>query len=98
MTPSRVLGWLLQAWLVGVLAIIVYRLLTGDISLKGLLTRDGDRFSPARLQLLVTTIGSLVAYAGVALAEKALPTLPDELLFLVAASNTFYLGGKVVGW
>jgi hypothetical protein len=55
------------------------------------------RFSPARLQLLVTTIGSLVAYAEVALAEKALPTLPDELLFLVAASNTFYLGGKVVG-
>jgi hypothetical protein len=97
MTPGQAFGWFLHAWMAAVVALVAFRLLTGRIALAGLLTQDGDKFSPERLQLLLATIGALVAYAAQALDARAMPADASELLILMAGSNALYLGGKFAG-
>jgi hypothetical protein len=97
MNPGYVLGWFLPAWLSAVMILIVYRILTGRISLRGLLTTDGDRFSPERLQLLLITFATLAAYLENAVSINAMATLPNELVVVLAGSHALYLGGKIAG-
>lgn len=97
MRPEQAFAAILIAWLSALALLIVYRVLTGKIALGGLLTMDGKRFSPERLQLLACTIAGLAAYASDALAEQKMPDLPSGALALFAASHAVYLGGKVAG-
>ncbi|MEA1647825.1 hypothetical protein UAJ10_02170 [Nitrospirillum sp. BR 11164] len=97
MLPSSVLAWVLVAWFFALTVIVLYRLLTGRIPVDGLLSDGSERFSPARLQLLIMTIGGLVAYVTSALSTKNLPTIPDSLVGLFAASHAVYVGGKATG-
>jgi len=77
--------------------LIAYRLLTGGISLNGLLTMDGEQFSPERAQLLVASVAGLLAYATATLSQGKFPEIPNSLLALFAASHFIYIGGKVSG-
>jgi hypothetical protein len=97
MNPGDFLGWFLQAWLAASAAIVAYRILTGRISLNGLITIDGSRFSPERLQLILITIGILASYTESALSTKSMPALPSEFVAVFAASQVLYLGGKIAG-
>ena len=81
------------------LAIVVFKLLAGQINIRGLLVdKEVGTFSPGRLQLLLATLGGAVFYffkiTGVA-DTGTLPPVPAEMLLIVGGSNVGYLGGKI---
>jgi hypothetical protein len=94
----------LLAWFGAVVAIVGYRLLTGAISLSGLLDADGVATSAERVQLLVGTLFALGAYVATALHDAAqqgagltkLPEVPDALLVLFGGNQALYLGAKFI--
>jgi hypothetical protein len=92
----------IEVWvfLAGLAGIIAYRLLTGAINTKGLLLDKGNHhsFSPARLQLFLTTLAIAVYYIGEVLATKRgeFPTIPREMFLVLGGSHAFYLGSKTV--
>jgi hypothetical protein len=104
-TLSTFLRYELWILLVGLLLIVGYQLLTGRINTDGLLSEKGTKggFSPARLQLLIFTVGIAFYYfikvvdqtSPTALEKKALPELPTEFLLILTGSNLFYLGSKL---
>jgi hypothetical protein len=51
----------LKVILYGMLALIAYQLLTGRISVRRLFADETGDFSPARIQLLVLTLGTAAA-------------------------------------
>lgn len=92
--PANFLAGFLAAWLAATGLLVGYRLLTGQINLGGLLTVEGETFSPARLQLLVTTVSSLAAYATASLSAHAMVPIHNGLLAVFALSHASYLGPK----
>ena len=85
--------------LAGFFGIVFWRLLTGRISLNGLL--EGDRadgstyFSPGRVQLLIATILFAFYYlTQIVNKPSAFPPVPQELLVVLGGSQAVYLGGK----
>jgi|SRR5690348_1501020 hypothetical protein len=97
MTPGSVLGWVIELWLAAIVVLIAYRVLTGRISLRGVFTKNGDRFSPERLQLFAVTLSLLVTYMHDSLSTAKMQAPSAELLAIFAASNVLYLGGKIAG-
>jgi len=97
---QTVLRFEVWSFLGGLLIIISYQLLTGQININRLLYDKGSTggLSPARVQLLVFTLAVAVYYVGEVLsAETAkFPELPNEMLFLLLGSHTFFLGSKMV--
>jgi len=85
--------YLLVVWASVLGALIAYRLLSGQINLAGVLT-DGSDFSPARLQLLVSTVAALSAYVTASLSAHALVPIQNDLVALFALSHACYLGPK----
>jgi hypothetical protein len=88
--------------LTALMTLIAYRLLTRQINTKGLLDDKTGRgvFSPARLQMLIVTLGIAIYYVAMVLKTKEtgeLPHLPKEFLLALGGSHLFYLGGKVLG-
>jgi len=88
-------------FLVGLAAIIAYRILNGGINTKYLLygtQKDGTKyFSPERVQLLLFTLGTALFYVTDVLKNRnsgALPDVPAETLALLGGSHAIYLGGK----
>jgi hypothetical protein len=82
---------------VGGLAIIIsYRLLNGVINTDGLLTPKGlgGGYSPARLQLLLSTLGIAIYYAYRCYRLKAFAPVPTELGAALGGSNVFYVVRK----
>jgi len=93
----------IEVWclLVGLTVIVAYRMLTGDIITKGLLQDKGGSsgFSPARLQLLISTLVVAFYYIGNALTNAntgQFPTIPNEMFLILGGSHAFYLGSKTV--
>ena len=93
----------IEIWgfLIGLGAIIFYRMVTGAINTKGLLQDKGagGGFSPARLQLLISTIVVAFYYLGQALSSTntgKFPTIPNEMLLVLGGSHTLYLGSKTL--
>ena len=85
--------------LAGIFGIVFWKLLTGRISLNGLL--EGDRadgstyFSPGRVQLLIATIFFGFYYLmQIVNNPSAFPPVPQELLVVLGGSQAVYLGGK----
>ena len=102
------LSIVILAWLAGLALMIVFSMLSGRVMLAGLFTTDidndglADEFHPERVQLLLFSVFGIAAYVfatmdAVAASKTALtvlPDIPDELLMIMGASNTFYLSGK----
>ena len=56
-------------------------------------------FSPARLQMLLATLAVALYYIGqvtTTLQTGKFPTIPNEMLYVLGGSQTFYLGGKLI--
>jgi hypothetical protein len=87
-----------ETWflLIGLISIVVYRILTGQINTKGMLTESNGsgKINPARLQLLAITVGSAFLYL-IQVAENP-SKFPDPQVMLVAlgGSNVVYLATK----
>ena len=102
------LSIVILAWLAGLATLIAFSMLAGRVMLNGLFTTDidndgvADEFHPERVQLLLFSVFGIAAYVfatmdAVAASKTALtvlPDVPDELLMMLGASNTFYLSGK----
>lgn len=83
--------------LIGFLIIVVYQLLTGKINSSGLLYDNTATcsYSPARVQLLVTTVTTACYYLlKVSRNPSVLPPVPPEWLLVVGGGNIIYLIGK----
>lgn len=85
-------------FVLALLIIVLYRLMTGTINLHGLLKdTENKSFSPGRLQLLLVTVGSAIFYFSSILSNpnpESFPPVPAELLLIVGASNAGYLSAK----
>ncbi len=82
---------------VGGLAVIIsYRLLNGAINTDRLLSTKGSdgSYSPARLQLLLSTLGIAIYYAYRCYQLKAFAPVPTELGAALGGSNAFYVVRK----
>jgi hypothetical protein len=90
-----------ELWsLVGGLAVIItYRLLTGGINTDCLLNEKsaGGGYSPARLQLLLFTLGGAIYYAYQCYHAKAFAPVPTQLGAALGGSNVLYVLRKFVG-
>ena len=101
--------WIAGLFLVSLLVLVLYRLLTGKINTQYLLYGqkiDGTRyFSPERVQLMIFTLWVGLSYLldtyetqVVHLPPATTPVLPDvptKTLALLGASHVVYLAGKV---
>lgn len=79
---------------VGGLALIIsYRLLTGAINIDCLLhsKAPGGGYSPARLQLLLFTLGSAAYYAFQCYSSKKFADVPSQLETALGGSNALYV-------
>jgi hypothetical protein len=95
MTPGEFLKGYLAIWFAAFGLIVGFGLLTGGIRLAGVLTVDGETFSPSRLQLLAVSVSGLAAYATACLSAQEMVPVPGDLIALFAASHAVYLGPKV---
>ena len=85
----------------GFTAVVLFRILTGSISLSGLLTgvlSDGTSgFSLGRAQLLLFTAVSAIYYLVQVVqnpVSTSLPDIPPGLLLVLGGSQSLYLVGK----
>lgn len=94
-----------EGFLIVLAAIIGVRLLTGGINTRGLL--DGKSgagrgsISPARVQLLISTLAAAGTYLGRAFAHRQtgrMPDVPDAMLVAVAGSHALYLASKALAF
>lgn len=93
--------WGAFCFLTALAAIVLYKLMTGSISLAGLL--NGDRsdgteyLSIGRGQLLVFTLLTAARYLKQVATNPSLTSLPDvssDMLEILGASQLIYLAGK----
>ena len=91
------------ALIAGFLVIAAWKLLTGAISLDGLLDSFDDRrrrqSSPGRLQLLLFTLFVAVQYLAAVWKNpgaSSLPAVPQAMLAALAGSQAVYLSGKAL--
>jgi hypothetical protein len=90
--------------LVGFFAVVALRIVTGEISLAGLLTSkdahvEHRTFSPARLQLLIFTVAVAATYLYAIVVnpqQSSLPDLPQGVVAALGGSQAFYLAGKAL--
>lgn len=94
--------WELVALIGSMLVVVVHRLLSGTINIKGLLQ---DKLTgatcPARVQLLMLTGSAALYYVALVVqqlkvldGQRSLPDLPPQLLYALGASHTVFLGVK----
>lgn len=91
-----VIGFLLSLF-----AIISIRMMTGGINVYGVLrtkSPTGDHsISPARVQLLISTLAAAGIYLGWAVEARGtgkMPEVPESWLVTLGGSQVFYLGSK----
>jgi hypothetical protein len=105
-TVADVIRYAILPWLFLLFAVILLKLLRGDINTVGLLrSSPGGRIEPERVTVLAASLSAIGAYAldvlhsGVLTGPKGEPMMPDapeSLLLLLAAANGLYLTGKLV--
>lgn len=98
---GQLAGYTGLALIAGFAAVAGWKLLSGGISLDGLLTsydrRGRGRSSPGRQQLLLLTLVAAGQYLAAVLhnpGATSLPPVPQSLLGILAGSQALYLGGK----
>jgi hypothetical protein len=87
-------------WIVVILAVVVFSIIGGRISLVGLLVEPltNAQAPLTRPQLLLSTIAAAAAYASIAIAKLGsahdLPDAPLWITAVFAGSHSLYLGGR----
>jgi cobalamin synthase len=95
-------GYCAAGLVAGFAVVILWKVITGAISLEGLLDSfDGGKrsSSPARMQLLLFTLVAAGQYLVAVWKNPtagALPAVPQQVLAMVAGSQVLYVGGKMV--
>jgi hypothetical protein len=89
----------MAVFLVGIILVICYQLLTGRINTRKMLfDKNTGAMSPGRIQLLVLTLAGAVYFAirlnAVDHATGIMPRIPKVLVLLAVGSHATYLGGK----
>jgi hypothetical protein len=94
--------WEMVILIGGLIAVVVSKLFTGGVILSGLLkVKGGDdegTFSPARLQMLMSTVLAAMYYLLQVINNRgsnSLPDVPATLIGILGGSHAIYLGGKV---
>jgi hypothetical protein len=94
--------WEIIILLGGLMVVVVCKLFTGSVTLSGLLTvkggDDDNTFSPARLQMLMSTMLAGMYYLLQVInspPSNSLPDVPTPLVGILGGSHAIYLGGKV---
>ena len=84
-------------FLVGLLLVVAYQILTGRINMRGVFSDSiSSGFSPGRVQLLVLAlVGALYYFLKVARDPAKFPDVPAGLLLIMGGSSSIYLGGKI---
>lgn len=88
--------------LAGLGAVVAYQIITRRINTSGLLSETRDvGFSPARLQLLMFTLGVAFYVLGkvLAYAAEGAPRFPDidpNVLVVLGGSHALFLGAKAL--
>jgi hypothetical protein len=104
----QLVTFIILGWLAALAALLALGMIGGRMQLTGLFTTDvnndgiADEFHPERVQLLLISLLGIASYAYMvmqaAVASKTallvMPDIPDELVMLLGASNSFYLSGK----
>jgi hypothetical protein len=98
MDPITILRWEGQGFLAALAMILVYRMLTGEIRLAGLLQRKNGEgeVSPERVQLLLATLALSAKYLGAVVhgTGGALPDISAQWLYVFGASSGVYASVK----
>jgi hypothetical protein len=99
--------WEVIIFLGAMAGIVAVQLLTGQINTSGLFRAKAagprgksEQISPARVQLLVSTLGAASYYLSQVLANKSpgtFPPIPETWPAILGGSNLLYLGGKAYG-
>jgi len=85
-------------FLIALLGIIFYKMVTGSINTRNLLNDCTGKFSPGRLQLLISVLFTGFYYIDIVINTKPLtklPPLPPEMLYIFGGSSFIYLSGKI---
>jgi hypothetical protein len=100
MNPIHILRLEGSGFLTLLAAILIYRMLTRQISLAGLLGRKDMRagVSPERVQLLVATITLCVKYVGEVLhsTDGRMPDVSPQWLYVFGSSSGIYASVKAI--
>jgi hypothetical protein len=101
-TLATALRYEMLVLLIILIGIIGYRLLVQQINTNGLLLdkTGGRKISPARLQMLVVTVGIALYYIFMVIEAEdmgRLPDMPNEFLVALGGSHAIYLAGKLHG-
>jgi hypothetical protein len=97
MSIIRILHFEGLGFLYAALVMVGYKMLTGRINLKGLLSRKGrsapNQTSPERIQLLLATIAAGTSYLGeiTQSTNGKLPDISSNWLYLMAGSSGVYM-------
>src|ERR1700753_2844539 len=98
MNPVALLRWEGKGFLALLAITIVYRMLTGEINLNGLLQRKDGKgdVSPERVQLLIATLALSAKYVGEVAhsTSGALPDISPQWLYAFGASSGIYASVK----
>jgi hypothetical protein len=93
----------LLVWFALLMALIVMRVLNGDIFVTGMLQQDESDtgVKPERVVAMATFPAVIIAYAMTALhadvssTHPILPDVPETLISLLTGGNAIYLAGKI---
>jgi hypothetical protein len=90
---------IIEIWflLIGMAAIIIYKLTTGRINLKGLLCEKNmaNKFSPVRVQLLLVSVAVAFYYLLKLFKDPTrFPMVNLKVLLALGGSNLVYIAGK----
>ena len=99
MSPGRVLQLELWGFALALLAVVVIKILTASINLRGLLAAkdSSTNVSPERVQLLVLTLAASIGYINQAARVQGarLPDVGSSWLYIYGGSSTIYAAAKL---
>ncbi len=102
---ATIIRFELCGFLIALIAVVGWQLLVGRIATRGLLTTGKTGIdSPARMQMLLLSLGGAAWYFGQVLHSPdnmPLPEVPDQLIAVLGGSHVTYLGAKAIdqlGW
>lgn len=96
-TPAQILSHGAFAFLGAFVLILVFKMVTGAIPIRGVFTDETGAFSPMRMQLLLMTMIVSIGYGLDSLEKGAFVEPSSTMVGIFTGSHAAYLGGKAFG-